>query len=207
MARPRVFVSSTYYDLKHIRSSLEIFVESLGFEPILSEKGDIAFSPDVGLDESCYREAASADIFVLVVGGRYGSESGSSNKLQHSFFERYESITKKEFEAAQESNVPIFILIESGVYGEYQTFLRNRGNDTIKYAHVDSANIFHFIESILSLERNNPTFQFERSAQIEGWLRDQWAGLFRELLRTRTQKRQIADLTTQVAELKSVSGS
>ena len=47
MAKPRVFVSSTYYDLKHLRSSLENFVESLGFEPVLSEKGDIAYAPDV----------------------------------------------------------------------------------------------------------------------------------------------------------------
>ena len=35
MARPRVFVSSTYYDLKHIRASLENFIESLGFDAVL----------------------------------------------------------------------------------------------------------------------------------------------------------------------------
>lgn len=39
MARPRIFVSSTHYDLKHLRSSLENFIESLGFDAILSEKG------------------------------------------------------------------------------------------------------------------------------------------------------------------------
>lgn len=53
MAKPRVFVSSTYYDLKHIRTSMELFIRSLGYEPILSEKGDIAFTPDKPLDESC----------------------------------------------------------------------------------------------------------------------------------------------------------
>jgi len=39
MSKPRIFVSSTYYDLKHVRSSLEAFIERLGYEPILSEKG------------------------------------------------------------------------------------------------------------------------------------------------------------------------
>ena len=39
MARPRVFVSSPYYDLKHIRSSLDSFIDRLGYEPVLSEKG------------------------------------------------------------------------------------------------------------------------------------------------------------------------
>jgi len=79
MARPRVFVSSTYYDLKHLRSSLENFVESLGFDAILSEKGKIAYTPDLPLDESCYREVGTADIFVLIVGGRYGTEVSATN--------------------------------------------------------------------------------------------------------------------------------
>ena len=59
MANPRVFVSSTYYDLKHVRSSLDIFIETLGYESVLSEKGDIAYSPNMPLDESCYREVTS----------------------------------------------------------------------------------------------------------------------------------------------------
>lgn len=73
MARPRVFVSSTHYDLKHLRSSIENFIEQLGYEPVLSEKDSIAYLPDAPLDESCYREARNSDIFVLIVGGRYGS--------------------------------------------------------------------------------------------------------------------------------------
>ncbi|MDD2778201.1 MAG: DUF4062 domain-containing protein, partial [Methanocellales archaeon] len=80
MAKPKVFVSSTYYDLKHLRSSLENFIESLGFEAILSEKGNIAFTPDIPLDESCYREAGNADIFVIIIGGRYGSEASREQK-------------------------------------------------------------------------------------------------------------------------------
>jgi hypothetical protein len=80
VARPRVFVSSTYYDLKHIRSSLDNFIESLGYDSVLSEKGDIAYSPDIPLDESCYREASGADIFVLIIGGRYGSSASNEEK-------------------------------------------------------------------------------------------------------------------------------
>lgn len=97
MAKPRIFISSTYYDLRHVRASLETFVLSLGYEPILSEKGDIAYTPDIPLDESCYREAAGADILVLIIGGRYGSErSESRSELPRSFFERYDSITKQK---------------------------------------------------------------------------------------------------------------
>ena len=206
MAKPRVFVSSTYYDLKHVRSSLDRFIDSLGFEPVLSEKGDIAFTPDSPLDESCYREAAGADIFVLVIGGRYGTEaSGKEKAPKRSFFERYESITKKEYESAITRDIPIYILVENNVYSEYQTYLRNKDSKKITYAHVDSVNVFRLIEDILSKPRNNPTHTFERFSEIEIWLREQWAGLFRELLQRQSQQQQLSALGAQVSELRAIN--
>ena len=206
MAKPRIFVSSTYYDLKHLRSSLDNFIEVLGFEPILSEKGNIAYTPDAPLDESCYREVGTADVFVLIVGGRYGSEvSGRDKKLSHQFFERYDSITKGEFEAATKRDIPVYVLIESSVYSEYQTFIRNKGNETITYAHVDSVNIFHLIEDILARPRNNPVHTFDRFADIEAWLREQWSGLFRELLNRMSSQQQLATLSAQVEVLQEVN--
>jgi len=201
-----VFVSSTYYDLKHVRASLDLFIDSLGFDPVLSEKGDIAYTPDRPLDESCYREAETADIFVLLVGGRYGSEvSSADRKTPVTFFERYESITRKEYESASTRDIPIYILVEKGVHSEYQTFLRNKANTEIKYAHVDSVNVFFLLDEILSRPRNNPVHTFEKLEDIEGWLREQWAGLFRELLRRQSQQQQLTGLTSQVAELKEVN--
>ena len=205
MARPRVFVSSTFYDLKHIRASLEVFIESLGFEAILFEKGDISFNPDVPLDESCYREAANADIFVLIIGGRYGSASSGNSKKKKEVEDIYESITKKEFESAQAEDVPTFILLDSSVASEYQTYLKNRDNKTIVYAHVDSDGVFRLLDTVFEKSRNNPVFNFDRATQIEAWLREQWAGLFRELLRARSQQKQLAALNSQVTELKSVN--
>ena len=206
MPRPRVFISSTYYDLKHLRSTLENFVESLGFEPILSEKGDIAYSPDAPLDESCYREATTADIFVLIVGGRYGSAASSEERTpSREFFERYQSITKKEFDAAASRDVPVYILLESSVHSEYQTYVRNRDNEQIAYAHVDSVNVFRLIDDILAKPRNNPVHTFERFAEIEEWLRQQWAGLFRELLQRMSSQQQIATLSAQVETLRAAN--
>lgn len=206
MAKPRIFVSSTYYDLKHIRASLELFVNSMGFEAILSEKGDIAFTSDRPLDESCYREVENADVFVLIVGGRYGSEASSSTSVRSSdFFDRYESITKKEYQSATEKEVPVYVLVEKGVYAEYQTFTRNRDHRDITYAHVDSVNVFLLIDDILSKQRNNPLHTFERFSDIEFWLREQWAGLFRELLRRQAQQQQLAGLSQQVVQLRETN--
>ena len=46
MAKPRVFVSSTYYDLKYVRERLERLISSYCFEPILFESDDVFFNPN-----------------------------------------------------------------------------------------------------------------------------------------------------------------
>lgn len=206
MAKPRIFISSTFYDLKHVRSSLESFITSLGYEPVLSEKGAIAYSPSIPLDESCYRDAQASDVFVLIIGGRYGSEAtGEQVSSEKEFFERYESITKKEYESAYDKDIPVYVLIDRSVYGEYDTYKNNKGNEDIKYAHVDSVNIFRFIEEILSRPRNNPVCHFERASEIEVWLRDQWAGLFKEMINSQSEIRRITSLSDQVAELGNIN--
>lgn len=203
MAKPRIFISSTYYDLKHIRSSLENFVESLGYEPVLSENGDIPYIPDMALDQACYREVGSVDVFVLIIGGRYGTEAGGEDKkVKHKFFDEFESVTKKEYEAAVSKNIPIYILIEKNVYAEYYTYQKNKKKTDVGYAHVDSVNVFNLIEDIISQQMNNPIQSFDKYSEIESWLRDQWAGLFKDFLIRRTNSQQIESLSSQVNELK-----
>jgi hypothetical protein len=206
MARPKIFISSTYYDLKHVRSSLDRFVHSLGFDAILSEKGKIAYYPDRPLDESCYREVDNADIFVLIVGGRYGSESSTDRAKPHKeFYDRYTSITQREYIKASDRDIPTYILVERSVQAEYETYTKNRDNQGVYYAHVDSINVFQLIEYIREQPRNNPTFQFDDYPDIESWLREQWAGLFRELLVRMKDHAQLASLQGQVRQLSQLN--
>jgi hypothetical protein len=206
MAKPRIFISSTFYDLKHIRSSLENFIDLLGYESVLSEKGSIAYNPDIALDESCYREVQSCDILVLIIGGRYGSAASSEDADNlNEFYDRYESITKLEYENAVKQDIPVYILIEKSVFSEYDTFKRNRENKDIRYAHVDSINIFIFIDKILNQPRNNPIHQFEKHADIEIWLKQQWAGLFQDLIKKRKTQAEISQLSSEVKELSNIN--
>ena len=209
MAKLRVFISSTYYDLKHVRSYVEDFISKMGYEATLSEKGKIAYDPSMALDQSCYQDAQASDILVLIVGGRYGSatsESENRGKVSD-FYERYESVTRKEFETANTHDIPTYILVEKSVMSEYETFKKNRTNDTIEYAHVDSVNIFHFLDDILHKNRNNPLFQFEQPQEIESWLKEQWSGYFRTLLEKKSQNQQLNSLSKQVNELNSINNS
>ena len=45
MKIPKIFVSSTCYDLNIVRSQLRGFIKRLGYEPIMSEYGDVLYDP------------------------------------------------------------------------------------------------------------------------------------------------------------------
>lgn len=184
MPKLRIFVSSTFYDLTYVRASLGRFIDSLGYEPVLSENGSIAYVSDQSLEESCYRAVQECDIFVLIVGRRYGSPANAASaNLPASFFERYDSITKREYRTAVEKGIPIYVLINRDVLSEFLTYQNNRDNNSVRYAHVDSVNVFQFIEEIQA--NNKPIRSFDDYNEIEQWLRLQWAGFFRELLHRR----------------------
>lgn len=205
MAKPRVFISSTYYDLKHIRNSLESFIDTFGYESILFESGDIAFHHDEPLDISCYDEIKNAHMLVLIIGGRYGSATSDTPEDQEKKLKVYNSITKKEYESARSKDIPIYIFIEKNVLAEYYTYKKNRDNATIEYAHVDNTNIFVLIDDIYAQARNNLVKEFENFDDISTWLRDQWAGIFADCLSRKSEKTKLSDLSDQINDLRGVN--
>ena len=66
MARPRVFISSTYFDLRIVRADIEHFIREIGYEPILFERGHIPYRQDEPLEDPCYREINNCDIVVAI---------------------------------------------------------------------------------------------------------------------------------------------
>lgn len=50
MAKPRIFISSTFYDLQQIRVELDKFIESLGYEAIRNEEGDSGYNEKIDLE-------------------------------------------------------------------------------------------------------------------------------------------------------------
>jgi hypothetical protein len=205
VAKPRIFVSSTYYDLKHIRNNVESFISGFGYEAVLFESGDIAFDHAQPLDESCYVEIENCHMLVLIIGGRYGSVA--SVQADKSELDRaYKSITKKEYETARHKDIPIYIFVEKAVMAEYQTYKENKKNTDIVYAHVDSVAVFHLLDDILIQKRNNLVRDFEKFDDISSWLTDQWAGLFADFLSKKSSITTLNGLSTQVEELKELSG-
>jgi len=210
MAKPRVFVSSTNYDLKHIRNDLRDFIELFGFEPVLNETGSITYDYTQPLDESCFHEAKLCDIFILIIGGRYGSQINDSEnpvklKQQRDFFEKYISITRKEYRTAYEAGLPIYIFIDKNVHSEYRTYLRNKNNDHIIYAYADNIGIYEFIEEAEAQFKNNNICSFERFKDIASWLREQWAGLFHMHLAELRKKESDKKMMDSISKLELLS--
>jgi hypothetical protein len=211
MAKPRVFVSSTYYDLRYIRENLKSFIETLGYESVLFESGDIPFRHDRPTDDSCYNEIGHCHMLVLIIGGRYGSRASRDVACETPGMdngdEKYDSVTRREYETARDWDIPIFIFVDAKVLTEYYTYKENRDNSTVKYAHVDSVNVFGLLDEILSQKRNSFVRGFENSDEITAWLREQWAGLFADFLSRDTHEAGLRSLTAQLADLSGVTSA
>jgi Domain of unknown function (DUF4062) len=195
MARPRVFLSSTYYDLKNVRVALSAFIKQQGYEPILNEVGSISYGKHASLESYCYQEVRSCDILVAIIGGRYGSASKESGQ----------SISQTELKTALESGKQVYIFIERDVASEFTTYQNNKVAK-ISWAHVDNPAVYAFIEEVKALPNNNAIFPFETSQNIIEILREQWAGLFHRLLNDRAQGDQYAVARELNQGLSSVRG-
>jgi hypothetical protein len=196
MAIPRVFISSTCYDLKYIRENLKYFTKTLGYEPVLSEEGSVYFDPVLSTQDSCLREVPSCQIFVLIIGGRFGEPYKDSGA----------SITNAEYREAVKSKIPIFALVDNSVLSDYFVYQKNKNNPEIDknkiiYPSVDSTRIFDFIEEVRRNTVNNALVPFSDFFDIETYLRQQWAGMLFSFLIRQNEDRRVADTLSALTQI------
>jgi hypothetical protein len=181
MAKPRIFISSTFYDLRQVRADLERFIKEQGYDPVLNEQGNIPYGKDDKLEDYCYKEIANVDILVSIIGGRYGTES----KIDRN------SISQMELKTAFNLNKQVYIFIEKGVYSEYYFYLKNKETENVKFNYADNIKIHEFIEFVEGLPNNNTIHGFETSSDITQFLKLQWAGLFQRFLQEQTRIKEL----------------
>lgn len=196
MAIPRVFISSTCYDLKYIRENLKYFIKTLGYEPVLSEEGAVYYDPTLGTQDSCLREIPSCQMFVLIIGGRFGE----------TYKETKDSITNNEYREAAKSQIPVFAIVDDSVLSEYFVYQKNKSNPKIDvkqidYPSVDSTKIFNFIDEVRTNSVNNALNRFSDFANIESYLRQQWAGMMFSFLTRQNEDRRVADTLSALTQM------
>lgn len=200
MAFPRVFVSSTCYDLGEVRDNLFTFIKSLYFEPVLSERGDVFYHPDLHTHESCIHEIENCQLFILIIGGRFGGNYKSDPK---------KSIVNAEYIAARENDIPVFCFVKKEVYEDHRIYQRNKDNKNIIHQIVFPAiekqeyslNIFKFIDEVSHSPVNNGIFPFEFAKDIQETLGKQWAGMFCDFITKSKYQKQLEITSNLLSQL------
>lgn len=190
MTCPRIFISSTYYDLKHVREIIREFVKALGYEPVLSEFSDIFYQPGDTVQNSCLSEISSCNIFVLIVGKRYGSCFPGDSL----------SITHREYIEAQNQSIPIYSFVDLDVLHDYEFHNKNTDADKCNYRVVEDTTIFGLINDIQEASTDNALIAFTSIADILNHLKKQWAGLFKNFLQGEQLKLSIQKPSVEIHE-------
>lgn len=203
--KPRIFISSTFYDLKYIREDLANFVRSYGYEPVLFEDGDIGYTPGKALDSSCYESMKNSDMVILIIGGEYGSAASGEKKDE---FKEYMSVTRNEFRTAVEMGIPVFTMIDKKVMAEYGVYDANyekieNENSEMAFPATKNINVFRFIKEIKGIV-TLPIQEFERSADIKGFMSKQWADMFKNYLSFLRSEKENRKIENSVNEMKAL---
>ncbi|MBQ4891754.1 DUF4062 domain-containing protein [Shewanella sp. MMG014] len=206
MAVPKVFVSSTCYDLAEERSQLERFIISYGFQPILSEYSDVFYDPDEHTHNACVKEVAHCDLFILIISGRFGGKHIDGDG---------ESITQAEYNEARRLKIPIFSFVKNDVLNAQLYFKENVKSEgkefatRIKYPSIykqdDAVKIFEFIQSVQHARENNAIESYVSFSDIEEHLRKQWAAQFYKFLEDRKSRLDVEHISIILDKLSGSS--
>jgi hypothetical protein len=92
-SKPKIYISSTIYDFRDLRSALKYWLEGLGYEVMLSEFNDFTKPLDENSYTACLRAVEQANYFILLIGARVGGFYATPQKV---------SITRMEYRTAYE---------------------------------------------------------------------------------------------------------
>ena len=212
MATPRIFVSSTCYDLQEIRFQLRHFVQEFGYEPVMSEFDDIFYNYELHAQDSCLEEISKCQLFILVVGNNYGS-------IYHKEKEEIpspDSVTLTEFRKALETDIYKHIFINKFVDYDYKNYkraldkvflkqfkekniptekiestklvIKKEFDQTYPFPYDSYRYVFYFLDIIIELKEGNAYNTFESFGDIKESLKKQWAGFMHENLSKKDKK-------------------
>ncbi|PSV38508.1 DUF4062 domain-containing protein [Photobacterium sp. GB-210] len=230
MAKLRVFVSSTCYDLGIVRSELRPFIASLGYDPVMSDYSDILYDPRSHTHESCIKEVPNCDMVVLIIGPRFGG-TGIPSLLEEFDFTALKdsssksaildnkdklSITQLEILKAVEKSIPVYAFVDEKVLHDHNVYEKNKDKpkvmEEIEFPSIQKKHtatyIFEFINFLTHRTTNNSVIGFSKLEDIKNTLVGQWSQLFQRLLYEDRNKsiesKRYIDFSDRIEDLKTV---
>ena len=192
---PTVFISSTVDDLRHIRDAVRATVEEVGYQPVMSEYGEIGYMGGDAAEDACYRTVPGCQLVVLIIGKRYGSAARNYPD---------KTITELEFEKAQENSSRIITLVDKEVLGFKKVFDANPHEKKVKYPGMNEPRkTFEFISRVSRAATKNAILPYSTASDVRGLLKRQFAILFYDLLESRVSPA-IASINDILCEVKTM---
>ena len=192
---PTVFISSTVDDLRHIRDAVRATVEEVGYQPVMSEYGEIGYMGGDAAEDACYRTVPECQLVVLIIGKRYGSAAKNDPD---------KTITELEFEKALGNGSRIITLVDKEVLGFKKVFDANPHEKKVKYPGMnDPDKTFEFISRVSRSATKNAILPYSTASDVRGLLKRQFAILFHDLLEARFSPA-IASINDILCEVKTM---
>lgn len=193
---PNIFISSTIQDLSHLRDSIRDLILELGYNPIMSEYGEIGYLPTNSAEDSCYLALKDCQMAIVIVGKRYGTVS--QNGL---------SVTHNEFRTTRERKIPVIFLINEEVLSFKRVYDANENIDDLSFPGMENpAKVFQFIKEFSESEINNGLIQFSNVQSAKNNLKKQLAHIVGDLLNKHFDpvKGEIKDILSEITTLRHI---
>lgn len=193
---PNIFISSTIQDLSHLRDSIRDLIIELGYNPIMSEYGEIGYLPTNSAEDSCYLALKDCQMAIVIVGKRYGTVS--QNGL---------SVTHNEFRTTRERKIPVIFLINEEVLSFKRVYDANENIDDLSFPGMENpAKVFQFIKEFSESEINNGLIQFSNVQSAKNNLKKQFAHIVGDLLKKHFDpvKGEIKDILSEITTLRHI---
>jgi hypothetical protein len=143
----------------------------LGYNPVLSDHGDVGYLPTESAAESCYLALRDCQLVVMILGKRYGC-------ISHGDI----SVTHHEFRTAREHGIPAITLVEHEVLSFMQVHSANA--TSVLFPGMDrSDKTFAFLGEVRDSALNNGVLPFLTVTEARLQLRRQLAHIMGDLLR------------------------
>lgn len=155
---PKVFLSSTIYDLRDLRDAVQSALRKDGYTVLASEDGSIPVDSSKHSYEVCLDAARNCDCLVAVIDGRFGGTMPDGKT----------SITQAEVEEALGKGRQVYVFVRQGVWDakEIYTAHAKAGHPFVASKVVDNERVFDVIDAIRTRATGNWIFQFNKPSDL-----------------------------------------
>lgn len=150
--RKEVFLSSTYSDLKDLRTQIADFLGRRGMKVIRSEDADFPRSSGAHRHDICLKRVNEMPNFLLVVDGRAGKPYSGAKREYRGL-----TITHAEAREAFKKRRGWNCFVRHDVLTKYEVWAHNKRREDIEFEGVDKK-VFLLLDEIEGLGKWNQIF-------------------------------------------------